>query len=64
MKSLEIIFNGPNQVGHREVEIGDPGPDELLVQTTCSLISTGTECICLRGQFEPGTSYAGWVKYP
>ncbi|MCC7205331.1 MAG: zinc-binding alcohol dehydrogenase [Phycisphaeraceae bacterium] len=35
-----------------------------MVQTTCSLISTGTECICLRGQFEPGTSYAGWVKYP
>ncbi|MCC7145577.1 MAG: zinc-binding dehydrogenase [Phycisphaeraceae bacterium] len=64
MKSLEIVFPKPNQVDLREGDVPDPGPDDLLIQTTCVLISTGTECTCLRGQFDPGTSWAGWVKYP
>ena len=64
MKALQVVFPAAGKVEVREGEIHDPEAGELLLQTTCSLISTGTECICLSGKFDAGTSWAGWVKYP
>jgi len=64
MKSLEVVFPHAGKVEVRHAEVGDPARDEMLVQSTCGLISTGTECTCLSGKFDPGTSWAGWVKYP
>ena len=64
MKSKAIILTGKQQVEIQEREVGEPGPGEVLIQTLVSLISTGTESWCYRGVFEPGTSWAGWVKYP
>jgi 2-desacetyl-2-hydroxyethyl bacteriochlorophyllide A dehydrogenase len=37
---------------------------QVLVQTTKTLISTGTETICYGRLFDPGTHYDNWVKYP
>jgi 2-desacetyl-2-hydroxyethyl bacteriochlorophyllide A dehydrogenase len=42
----------------------DVGPNDVRVETTMSLISIGTESFCYRGEFEPNTTWAGWVKYP
>jgi len=64
MKSKAIVFTGPLQVEVREQETPAPGPGEVLLETLVSLVSTGTESFCFRGEFEPGTSWAGWVKYP
>jgi 2-desacetyl-2-hydroxyethyl bacteriochlorophyllide A dehydrogenase len=36
----------------------------VLLEATRSLVSTGTECICLGGEFEPDTGWSAWVKYP
>jgi 2-desacetyl-2-hydroxyethyl bacteriochlorophyllide A dehydrogenase len=41
-----------------------PGPRQLLVQLTRTLISTGTEGIVFTRNFGPGTHWDSWVKYP
>lgn len=37
---------------------------EVRIAARTSLISTGTEGICLHRLFEPGTHWDDWVKYP
>ena len=64
MKSLSIIFSESQQCEVIEEELADPGPGEILIQTAVSLISTGTESWCYRGQFDANTGWASWVKYP
>jgi 2-desacetyl-2-hydroxyethyl bacteriochlorophyllide A dehydrogenase len=36
----------------------------LLVEATCSLVSTGTEMICYHGSCDPGTHWAGFSHFP
>ncbi|MEA3346430.1 MAG: alcohol dehydrogenase catalytic domain-containing protein, partial [Chloroflexota bacterium] len=64
MKSTTIVFTGPRQVDLTEIEVPEPGPGEFTIQTLVSLMSMGTELICYRGEFEPGTHWHSWVKYP
>ena len=64
MKSTAIVFTGPRKVDLVEVEVPEPGPREFTIQTLVTLISTGTESICYRGESDPGTHWHGWVKYP
>src|SRR3954468_17005054 len=65
MKRRSIIFTGKNQVQVIEEEpLGALGPGDIRVQTTRTLISTGTEGIVLGRKFSPGTHYDTWVKYP
>ncbi len=62
--SKNVIFPEKNKVAVVEEEVPDPGPGEVQVEAVRSLISTGTETLCLRGVFDPGTNWAGWVRYP
>ncbi|MDE0100188.1 MAG: zinc-binding dehydrogenase [Truepera sp.] len=64
MDSNNIVMIGKQQVELRQEEVSPLPEDSLLVRTRMSLISTGTECICYRGDLEEGTHWAGWVKYP
>ena len=64
MKSLVITFVGPQRVELREEEVSDPGPGQILVQTTVSLISTGTEGLCFRGDFDEDSYWASALSYP
>jgi 2-desacetyl-2-hydroxyethyl bacteriochlorophyllide A dehydrogenase len=64
MESLNMYFVGQNQVNLVKEAIADPGPGEVLVKTSKTLISTGTETICLERRFEPGSHYDRWVQYP
>lgn len=59
-----IVFTGKDQVELAEEEIPDPGPGEVLIKATRTLISTGTEGICLGRLFDPGTHWDKWVQYP
>ena len=63
-KSKAIVFEGAEQVRLIEEEVPEAGAGEVLVETTVSLVSTGTECHCFAGRFDPGTTWANWVKYP
>lgn len=64
MQSLNIVFTGRMQVETRVEPVRDLAPNEVLVQSHKSLISTGTEGICFARLFESGSHWEGWVKYP
>jgi len=64
LESLNIVFTGQDQVEVRREPVTPIGSQQLLVQTHCTLISTGTEGICLGRKFAPDTSWDKWVKYP
>jgi len=64
MRSLYVVFTGPEKVEAREETVDDPGPGEVLCRAEKSLVSIGTETHCLRGVFDPGTNWADWVRYP
>ncbi|MCX7597717.1 MAG: zinc-binding alcohol dehydrogenase [Armatimonadetes bacterium] len=64
MKSLAVYFAEPRKVEVREEEVGEPGPGQVLTRTRVSLLSTGTEMWCYRGEFDEGTTWANWVHYP
>ena len=64
MQSRNIILTGKQQVELRSEEAPALPPDGLLARTLVSLISTGTESICYRGELEEGSHWANWVKYP
>ena len=46
-----IVFTGVNQVAVQEIDIADPGPDEVQVRTLFSTISAGTEGWILQNLF-------------
>jgi len=46
----QLWFTAPYAVEYREQELGEPGPDEILVRSLCSAISAGTEMLAYRGQ--------------
>lgn len=69
MKTRAIVCSGANQVELRQIEIGNPGPGELLLEALYSCISPGTEMRCLRGKqgdakfpFIPGYAQVCRVK--
>ncbi|GCE15296.1 zinc-dependent alcohol dehydrogenase [Tengunoibacter tsumagoiensis] len=62
--SRKIVFTGKDQVEVWSDEVGQPGPGKVLIKATKTLISTGTEMIALSRQFEPGSHWDSWVKYP
>jgi 2-desacetyl-2-hydroxyethyl bacteriochlorophyllide A dehydrogenase len=64
MKTLGVVFTGNEQLDVRELDIAEPGPGQVLVEVTKTLISTGTETICYQRKFAPGTHWDRWVQYP
>ncbi|GAA3240785.1 zinc-binding alcohol dehydrogenase [Dactylosporangium siamense] len=59
-----IAFTGVDRVEVRQETDVPPGPGEFTVASTVSLISSGTEGICLGRRFEAGTHWDEWVRYP
>jgi len=64
MQSLRVLFSDQHQVEVRTESVREPGPGEVLIQASKTLISTGTESIALARQFEPGSHWEQWVNYP
>lgn len=64
MKSTAIVFTAPGQVELVEEEVGDPGEGEVTFQATHTLVSTGTELICLRGERDDGTHWERYQAFP
>ncbi|MFI5835810.1 zinc-binding dehydrogenase [Micromonospora sp. NPDC051300] len=59
-----VIFTGVNAVEIVDQPDPTPGPGEFVVSAHISLISPGTEGICLGRLFDPGTHWDAWVRYP
>ncbi|MCS6948918.1 MAG: zinc-binding alcohol dehydrogenase [bacterium] len=64
MESLCIYFTGKDKVELLKESVPPLKAGQLLVRSSKSLISTGTECICLGRLFEEGTHWDRWVRYP
>jgi 2-desacetyl-2-hydroxyethyl bacteriochlorophyllide A dehydrogenase len=56
MKTKAVIFTGQNQVEFGDVETPDPGPNDVVVRTTHSWISNGTEGSFLRKERYDGVT--------
>lgn len=59
-----IVFSGPRQALLQNVDLPLPGPNNLLLRSEVSLISTGTELTAFNHSFAAGTHWDAWVKYP
>ena len=64
MLSRNIVFTGKDQVEFIKEAVRGPGLGEVMLKARKTLISTGTEGICLSRLFEPGSHWDRWVTYP
>jgi len=65
MITRKVAFTDRERAALVEVEIPDaPGPDEILLRATRTLISTGTELVCFRGEADEGTHWATFMHWP
>jgi 2-desacetyl-2-hydroxyethyl bacteriochlorophyllide A dehydrogenase len=64
MLSRNIVFTGKDQVEFVKESVRDPGSGEVILRARKTMISTGTEGICLSRLFEPGSHWDRWVTYP
>ncbi|HEX9837986.1 MAG TPA: zinc-binding alcohol dehydrogenase [Anaerolineales bacterium] len=71
MKRKTLYFTAPRQVELREETLPALGVDDVLVETTCSAISAGTEMLIYQGRFPRNletdsviSSLRGGFQYP
>lgn len=71
MKAQAIFHTAPEKSECREISLAPPEPDEVLVQSICSAISSGTESLIYRGHLPSGMqgdsiipSLRGDLEYP
>lgn len=64
MNNPAIVFQSPNEPVLEQRETPRPGPKDLLVKTSASLISIGTELTMLSGDFPPGSTWAEFGRFP
>ena len=64
MNAQRLVFPGKQKVLIEDFDAGTPGPGQVLVRSHLSLMSTGTENIVFNRNFDPGTHWDNWVKYP
>lgn len=59
-----LLFTAKETVELVDEPMPAPGPGQALVESICSLVSTGTESTVFTRRFAPGTHWDQWVKYP
>ena len=61
---FRIVFTDKQRVELEDFEPRAPRDGEVLVRTLYSLMSTGTENIAFNRNFDEGTHWDAWVRYP
>jgi bacteriochlorophyllide a dehydrogenase len=51
--TLAVVMEGPGQVGLRRLDLRAPSPEDVVIETTYSGISTGTERLLWSGRMPP-----------
>jgi len=65
MKTAQrFVFTGKSQVALEKFTVNAPGPEEVAVDITVSMVSSGTEGIVFERKFSAGNHWDSWVKYP
>ena len=63
-KNPTVVFTEPGKVVIEDKSVKKPGEGQLLVKTSRTLISTGTELTILSGEFPKNSRWAAYGKYP
>jgi threonine dehydrogenase-like Zn-dependent dehydrogenase len=58
------VFTGKHQVELEDFELRAAREGEVVVRSLYSLMSTGTENIVFNRNFDPGTHWDAWARYP
>ncbi|MFA6960417.1 MAG: zinc-binding alcohol dehydrogenase [Opitutaceae bacterium] len=61
---LRLVFPEGNRVETESFTPASPAADEVVIKTSVSLLSTGTETIVYARKFDSGTHWDNWIKYP
>ncbi|HSI83425.1 MAG: zinc-binding dehydrogenase [Candidatus Methylacidiphilales bacterium] len=64
LHAKRIVFTGKQQLHLEAFDHGQPAEGQVLIRTEFSLMSTGTENIVFNRNFDAGTHWDNWVKYP
>lgn len=59
-----VVFTEPRQARIEDRAIPEPGPGEVLVETSRSLVSTGTELTAFSGDYPAGSVWDQFSDYP
>jgi 2-desacetyl-2-hydroxyethyl bacteriochlorophyllide A dehydrogenase len=59
-----LVMPQKQTVAFESFEVRAPAADEVVIETVCSLLSTGTETLVFSGNFQAGTHWDAWVRYP
>jgi len=59
-----VSFEAPRNVDLKDGEMPRPAPGELLIESSATLISTGTELTALAAEEPPGTVWASLRRFP
>lgn len=59
-----LVMPQKNTVAFETFDLRPPAAGEVVVETLCSLLSTGTETLVFSGNFQAGTHWDAWVRYP
>ena len=63
-KNLAVVFPEAKKATLVELAMPHPGPGEVLIKTSCSMVSTGTEMTAFMGEHLPGSVWEKHFKYP
>ena len=64
VRNPSVVFTEPKKVAVENVPMPKAGPGQVVVKARRSLISTGTECTILKGEFPKDSAWAAWAKFP
>jgi len=64
MRYKRIVFKKPRKVEIEEADLPEISPNEILIRTRMTLISTGTELTMLSGEYPKGSHWDNITKYP
>ena len=59
-----VVFPEPRMVVVEDRPVPKPGKGEMLVKTSRTLVSTGTELTILSGEFPPKSRWAQYGRFP
>jgi 2-desacetyl-2-hydroxyethyl bacteriochlorophyllide A dehydrogenase len=59
-----VVFTDVETVTIEGRSVPDPGPEEVLVRSARTLVSTGTELTVLSGDVPPGSAWDDQIEYP
>jgi len=63
-KNLSVVFKKPKEAVIEEQPIPKPEKGQVLIKSSCTLISIGTEMTVFSGEFPPGSVWDEKFKFP